>query len=352
MTSNFIKTSTLVTVSCIISLTLLEASLQAYHFISSGQLLSEENKAFTVGFTKTVKDRRKYSLRDNYHGKDGKINTNKQGFREPSANPSNTLIVCLGDSVPFGAGVSDHESYPARLNDILQEKHSGFSAVNAGVPSYNLRQSIDRFKFDVLTQNNTKNIKIVTLQAANDISLLSQYRERWNEDVTWTDIRFKKQLQKKTNLATLYYLRKSLSNLQEKETHTPFQSDTLTNHTVKSLQQLQQLLDNKTTLILMPIDPFYYHTGSNEKNQTLLKWKNLSPYAEMWKTSINKFNDTLESFAHQNPNIYFFDTRKIIDMKDRNLMYIDFIHYTPAANRIIATELHQFIRTNKLITDS
>ena len=60
------------------------------------------------------------------------VSTNWLGTRgeEPSRDPQDFLILCVGDSVTFGWGYDDHESYPALLAETL-----GVEVVNAGVPA-------------------------------------------------------------------------------------------------------------------------------------------------------------------------------------------------------------------------
>lgn len=59
------------------------------------------------------------------------VNTDSNGFRQTNPFSSKApTIVCVGDSVTFGWGVSEEESYPYRLANILDA-----SVLNAGVPA-------------------------------------------------------------------------------------------------------------------------------------------------------------------------------------------------------------------------
>lgn len=59
------------------------------------------------------------------------VSTNSQGFRGPEVGQkAGFRIVCLGDSVTFGWGVTHAQSYPARLGEAL-----GVEVINTGVPA-------------------------------------------------------------------------------------------------------------------------------------------------------------------------------------------------------------------------
>ena len=69
--------------------------------------------------------------------------TNEFGFRDgPVSEKTDSMfrIVCVGDSVTFGTGVSIPETFPNALESLLEEKSPGeiqFDVVNAGVSAYN-----------------------------------------------------------------------------------------------------------------------------------------------------------------------------------------------------------------------
>lgn len=118
---------------------------------------------FRVPHIEPVADRRMYSLKHKYRSR--KLNI-LAGFRWPVGVEVAGDLVCLGDSVPFGQGVRDHETYPALLG-----------ALNAGVSSYNIRQSLARYEIDVLGRGYSPNV--VTIQAANDVSLYMELGSTW-----------------------------------------------------------------------------------------------------------------------------------------------------------------------------
>lgn len=67
--------------------------------------------------------------------------------RAPSGDPSCARIWVLGDSYPFGWGVSDAEPYPALLPELLSDELRCRPEVsNWGVPGYHLGQSLQRLK--------------------------------------------------------------------------------------------------------------------------------------------------------------------------------------------------------------
>lgn len=76
-------------------------------------------------------------------GKPSHIRINKLGIRGPelSRDAGKPIVLCLGDSFTYGAGVDEDETFTADLN-----KSSGgkYVAVNAGVVGYNLSQYYSR----------------------------------------------------------------------------------------------------------------------------------------------------------------------------------------------------------------
>ncbi len=89
--------------------------------------------------------RNRPGLRGRFHG--APVEINSLGLRDREIGekvPGETRILVMGDSVPFGMGVSYEDSFPAILEELLRKRHPGrtFRTVNMGVPSYNTEQEL------------------------------------------------------------------------------------------------------------------------------------------------------------------------------------------------------------------
>jgi lysophospholipase L1-like esterase len=84
------------------------------------------------------------------------VRTNSRGFRGaelPTSKPAGTLrIVGLGDSVMFGWGVSEDETYLRRLESSLRAAvaSDGIDVLNLAVPGYNSAQEAAVFRDEAL----------------------------------------------------------------------------------------------------------------------------------------------------------------------------------------------------------
>jgi len=86
-------------------------------------------------------------LEGEFWGAPVSINSLGMRDREVDARPSDheSRVLLLGDSVPFGLGVSYEDSIPHRLQQLLSESAEPprhFRTLNFGVPSYNTEQEL------------------------------------------------------------------------------------------------------------------------------------------------------------------------------------------------------------------
>jgi lysophospholipase L1-like esterase len=79
---------------------------------------------------------------------DGFVTTNSLGFRGPETTlpkpPNRFRIVAIGDSVTFGFGVNDRETFCAQTETLLRERMPGvdLDVVNIAVPGFDTRQEV------------------------------------------------------------------------------------------------------------------------------------------------------------------------------------------------------------------
>ena len=88
--------------------------------------------------------------------------SNSLGYRSPEFDllkpPGTIRIVCFGDSSTFGIGAEMEDSWPALLEDQLNDRgEQRFQVINAGVPGYtshqgflHMRQEVDRLQPDIV----------------------------------------------------------------------------------------------------------------------------------------------------------------------------------------------------------
>lgn len=80
---------------------------------------------------------------------EGSVSTNQDGFRVTGITvkkPQGTLrVLCMGDSVTFGLGVNDDQTYPFYLQKRLSSDYPGreIQVINTGCPGYTIIQGME-----------------------------------------------------------------------------------------------------------------------------------------------------------------------------------------------------------------
>jgi lysophospholipase L1-like esterase len=100
----------------------------------------------------------------------------RRAGRRALTDPGAPVIVCLGDSHTYGAGVAPAEAYPALLAELLHSQGYRVNVVNLGAPGTNTSE-IRRRLPDLLDQFHP--VAIVVLASVNN---------GWNRrDTAWSD---------------------------------------------------------------------------------------------------------------------------------------------------------------------
>ena len=358
----------LLSASALIALLLAELAGQAAFRLGAGHWLWRDSSFSTntvIPYSIRVSDRREYALRPNYRDPARHLTIDGHGFRVtvPPPRDGERLVVNLGDSVPFGAGCcTDEDTYSSYLAQRFGQRGVRLGVVNAGVPSYNLRQSLDRFRFDVLSDHDWKRVAAVTLVAANDVSLVTYYGRAYTPDLTWgRDRQFISRRPEWQQLASAYYLGNLYDRLvraTQSETLLPADADPeneMLRHVGAMLRsELAVFQQHSVPVVLLSINPFYYQTQHQDRNQSLRVLKEmygggLPPQEQEWSSLINRMNDMLRQVSRDLPNVSFLDTRPAFDASDRDGLFADYIHFTPPGSQLTADLLLEHLsRTIKV----
>lgn len=133
-------------------LTILMLIFSVTEGISSYRKWKKEKKRAREGaHREDTSDETHYRLKPNSSGvlSGATFHINSQGFRSPEFSLEKNekkRIVCVGDSLTFGWGATDTETYPYLLGQKLPE----IEVINGGVIGYNTQNLIRRIEEDIL----------------------------------------------------------------------------------------------------------------------------------------------------------------------------------------------------------
>ena len=142
-------------------------SLYAWELVASRRMVWEKHATPGDGYT---------LIKPNSHYKwQGiPVDINSHGLRNPETTykkPSGTIrILNLGDSVAMGWGVREENTYGRQLEALLNEQNSAdlhYEVINAGVPGWNLENSLAYFQAEGLKYD--PDLIVLDLTIANDI---------------------------------------------------------------------------------------------------------------------------------------------------------------------------------------
>jgi lysophospholipase L1-like esterase len=117
------------------------------------------------------------------------IQINSKGFRdnEKIYDSSKNKILILGDSFTEGFGVNLEDSFPKKLQQILEQNNFFFDVLNAGISGNNLVDYIETYKNYFVKDEKIK-VVVIALYIGND--LIDSYNVRNPENVKKKNITF------------------------------------------------------------------------------------------------------------------------------------------------------------------
>ncbi len=140
----------------------LEAGVRVYYYGFKNTITGKVSTVVPITMTGLLRlsDNKKivYELKPNAEGvsKFVSVKTNEEGFRDESYPIEKAegvyRIAILGDSITFGIGVGQEETFSERLEESLHSlcDRKNVEVINFGVPAYNTSQELEVLKTKVL----------------------------------------------------------------------------------------------------------------------------------------------------------------------------------------------------------
>ncbi len=303
----------------------------------------------TKEYTEIINDN-ELNLKKNFFtnkNKDWEVFTDKNRLRVEEENfnhdlfSNNEKIVFIGDSVPFGFGVNYKDSIPGSFS----EYNLNLISINAAVPSYTFKQSVDKY---IKEFKSIKKIKYIYLSNFNPLDLYLMFGAKWNEDINWSNhvsylsedlffFKYKKiplwgdinffSILRKIYIVYFFKSKNYFDNSRNYETDLKF-----SNYINNQLNRLYKNIDLNTKLILSPtISPLYFveEDDLNKVDKERLKVLNLINYE-------------IKNFKKK--NVIYLDLHKVFHSFESKDLFIDnCCHLTPFASSKIAEKLSSIV---------
>jgi hypothetical protein len=255
---------------------------------------------------------------------------------------TNSKIVLLGDSVPFGWSLNYEDSLAGHLGEL----NNTYQIINAAVPSYSPKQSSKKFLSEF---SNVKNIKYIYISNYNPVDLYFYFGKKWNDEINWSnyinflskDIFFFKYttlpLWGEINffkiMRKIYVIKFFDYSNNEFNERNLFSDRKIINLYLSQLEKIRNIKHENTKIIFTPIfSPIHLKKDLNllstfEKNQIEL---------------INKINFNLKNYKKD--NFIFLDLVSILKNYNASDIFIDSCcHLSSKGSEIIANQINQII---------
>jgi hypothetical protein len=173
-------------IACLFVFISIEVTAQILYRIRYGQFLWETTKNFQVGgYMQRVADSRHITTVPNFSDPPTStdfVSIDAYGFRRGAQTtiPECRNVAFIGDSVPFGLGVSDRDSMPSKFFEYLRRANDSRCVINAAIPSYTLFQAIARFEYEILGKFK---IDTVYLQVHEPVGGFNGFGAQWRPDM-------------------------------------------------------------------------------------------------------------------------------------------------------------------------
>jgi lysophospholipase L1-like esterase len=277
---------------------------------------------------------------------------NSHGFRgdefEYKKSPRTKRIVCIGDSSTFGFFVNNFDTYPKRLNNILQTQtvEKNAEVINGGILAYSSFQGIKFFEESVRP---LKPDILVMAYGFND-SYENQTKDNRIELETESTSKIKRCLENFATYRLLSQLSRKVTKNDDSSKDPGVRVD-LSDYK-QNLEKIYSICqEDNIYLILLPISaPVKYQEVmrelAKEKGCSFVNMESIfqnyhKKFLYEGPTSYKgiKFG-RIRKRAFENYHLNQFGSREMVEMRRFNYLFMDYCHPSPVGYQIIAEALY------------
>lgn len=267
----------------------------------------------------------------------GTLSSNSHGFRSAEIDQNKKQIIVLGDSIAWGFGVSDTETFPYYLDKLVS--NSGYQVSNLAVSGYDVGQYYLFLKRHLNKFNNLK-LVIVVIFARNDllctgsnvcVNKRKPLFEIRNDDLILTSNNIKK-----------YCLRNLFSKSYFLSGYAPYEGAIGSFLSKISGDKISDARKSTKTLLflLQKIHELVLRHGA----ELLVV---LSPSIEDFierSSTYNIFEYIFNNLRVKHLNyINYIEILKKVDQKELSSLYLDEGHYTKKGNLFLAETIYDYL---------
>ncbi len=251
-------------------------------------------------------------------------------------------IICLGDSVTFGLGVDNEDTYPYYLENFLQDKYKNkkIEVLNAGIPGFSSDQGLFLFKRNCLYLK--PDLVLISFGINDYVRPLNQTIQKvkkrsFSNELVKSIVNGLNEFFMNFHFYRLLYFSKVIFSKNK-------------NYGTKSkkIPIRTKLLDYRNNLLKMAM-----LAKSNNCEVIFLSEYSL-PYTIGSLPRSGKYFKVMKEVA-KSTNSYFLDVReKFKEIEEHNLerlveLFFDLCHPTPKGNKTLAKFIFDFIVQNRII---
>lgn len=279
-----------------------------------------------------------HTLNPNYKGEDGTV-INSQGFRDGEIKKEKlgTRIVVLGDSIAFGYG-QNCETWPDRLEVLLNKDKGEFEVINTGVPNYASIQTLILLKQRLLVLS--PDIVVVSI-GWNDL-VFATY-DNWYPQMPVKDGPRIKFIRRLNNFMFVKLFNAIAERIKAYFVKEPKVKALLNENAVrafeKNLEEIVNISKEKGIKVILITLPTSLHKNMNAAELEKARQKHFKDVNDMMK-AVTTLNDIIRQVALKNGAVLFETDFSSLDNLDKDKYFVDYCHFNKEGSKKFSEEFY------------